>query len=538
MKKYLSLVAFLSLFNVTSAMIVDPPVEKFYSIETGDGVNLQMPEALVHQCQTLRDMISDLDGDSNNIPVSMPSELLQLFIDLHSKVTYEVQDELLESKPLPSLINLFKLVDYLAYACQAKILNNIVKRITHRETLEAILKNEISIDIADTQERSLVEQLIHNAKPLLSDYCLQRVTHKAISSHTSPILSACITPDGNRLITGSENNIAKIWDIKTGTCKQILSGHADSIWSVCITSDGSKVVTGSGDKTAKIWDITTGRCEQTLSDHTGLVESVCITPNGNKVITGSCDKTAKIWDITTGRCEQTLSGRINSILSVCVTPDSNKVITGSWDKTAKIWDSKTGTCEQTLSDHTGPIWSVCVTPDGSKIITTSDDQTIKIWDSKTGICNQTLSGHSDAILSSCVTPDGNKIITGSWDATAKIWDIKTGRCEQTLSDHTGFINSVCITPDGSKVITGSWDKTVKIWNIYDLDLEKTLKYSSLKQALLCYYSLENKESIRQVIINSASCSEIYNQCDPKIQEVITSKLTPLATEALRLGRIK
>ena len=79
-----------------------------------------------------------------------------------------------------------------------------------------------------------------------------------------------------------------------------LSGHTDWIKSVAISPDGSKIVTGSDDKTAKIWNVADGSLIATLSGHTAEITSVAISSDGSKVVTGSKDGTAKIWNMSDG----------------------------------------------------------------------------------------------------------------------------------------------------------------------------------------------------------------------------------------------
>ena len=45
----------------------------------------------------------------------------------------------------------------------------------------------------------------------------------------------------------------------------LLSGHTDFVTSVGFSPDGSKVVSGSQDKTVKIWNADSGEVIQTLS---------------------------------------------------------------------------------------------------------------------------------------------------------------------------------------------------------------------------------------------------------------------------------
>jgi dynein assembly factor with WDR repeat domains 1 len=75
----------------------------------------------------------------------------------------------------------------------------------------------------------------------------------------------------------------------------ILTGILSSLLSF-----RDKIVTGSFDRTAKIWDATTGQRYHTLKGH--KMEIVCLSfdPHGLLVATGSMDHTAKLWDVETG----------------------------------------------------------------------------------------------------------------------------------------------------------------------------------------------------------------------------------------------
>jgi len=81
-----------------------------------------------------------------------------------------------------------------------------------------------------------------------------------------------------------------------------LEGHNDYVESVAITPDGTKIVSGSDDNKIKVWDIasTGGRLLNTLEGHTSSVSSVAITPDGTKIVSGSWDNTIKVWDLNTG----------------------------------------------------------------------------------------------------------------------------------------------------------------------------------------------------------------------------------------------
>jgi dynein assembly factor with WDR repeat domains 1 len=48
-----------------------------------------------------------------------------------------------------------------------------------------------------------------------------------------------------------------------------LDGHKAEIVSLNFNTDGDKLMTSSFDNTAKIWDVMTGQCIHTLEGHTG-----------------------------------------------------------------------------------------------------------------------------------------------------------------------------------------------------------------------------------------------------------------------------
>ena len=66
-----------------------------------------------------------------------------------------------------------------------------------------------------------------------------------------------------------------------------------------MTPDGARIVTGSDDSTARVWDATTGAELGQLKGHTGAVTSVAVTPDGARIVTGSDDNTARVWDAKT-----------------------------------------------------------------------------------------------------------------------------------------------------------------------------------------------------------------------------------------------
>ena len=148
-----------------------------------------------------------------------------------------------------------------------------------------------------------------------------------------------------------------------------LFGHTSGVNSVSFSSDGTRILTGSSDETAKVWDARTGTALLELKGHTGVVTGVSFSPDGTRIVTGSDDGTAKVWDAHTGTHLLDLKGHTGHVSSASFSPDGTRIVTGSWDKTARLWDANTGDHLRELKGHTFKVLSVTFSPDGTRIVT-------------------------------------------------------------------------------------------------------------------------------------------------------------------------
>jgi len=81
---------------------------------------------------------------------------------------------------------------------------------------------------------------------------------KTISVY-SFVLSVAISPDGRRIVCGSEDGTIYIRDMETGeVLGSPLLGHTGRVWSVAVSPNGRRIVSGSEDKTIRVWDADTG----------------------------------------------------------------------------------------------------------------------------------------------------------------------------------------------------------------------------------------------------------------------------------------
>jgi WD40 repeat protein len=113
-----------------------------------------------------------------------------------------------------------------------------------------------------------------------------------------PGLNLAFSPDGERLATGGEKNLIKVWDVRTGKVLQTLPGHRGDVYTVAFSHDGRWIASGSEDSTVKIWDGRNGELIRTFRGHSSIVTSVAFSPDDRRLISGSRDGTVKVWDVS------------------------------------------------------------------------------------------------------------------------------------------------------------------------------------------------------------------------------------------------
>ena len=94
-----------------------------------------------------------------------------------------------------------------------------------------------------------------------------------LQGHTGEVYSAQFSPDGQRIVTASLDNTARVWEAQTGKLLATLQGHTEEVTSAQFSPDGERIVTASLDNTARIWEAQSGKLLATLHGHTERVNS-------------------------------------------------------------------------------------------------------------------------------------------------------------------------------------------------------------------------------------------------------------------------
>ena len=281
--------------------------------------------------------------------------------------------------------------------------------------------------------------------------------------HTDFVNCVAFFPDGQRIVSSSRDKSIRIWRASNGELLQTLQGHTDWVLCVSLNADGSRLVSGSDDRTVKIWDPHSGHELLTLVGHQSFVRSVAFSPDGKRIASGSADQTVRVWNATTGEAMLELHGHLGSVHAVAFGPNGKRIVSAGLDQMVRVWDLATGQEILTLQGHTDSVDAVVFSPDGKRIASASADRTVRLWDLATASEVMCLEGHTRSVDSVAFNFDGSRLVSGSGDRTIKVWDVRTGQELFSLYGHTRSVTSVAFSPDGNHIVSGSADLSVKVW---------------------------------------------------------------------------
>ncbi|QCD90641.1 translation initiation factor 3 subunit I [Vigna unguiculata] len=319
----------------------------------------------------------------------------------------------------------------------------------HRKTLT---EDEADFDEGPREATHVPQVQQGRRSPLLlrqgpQPYCLVRRQRRTPRHLPRPQRRRLVLRrDSGRLITGSADQTAKLWNVQSG--QQLFTFNFDSPARSVDFSVGDKLAVITTDpfmelpsaihvkRIAKDPSEQTGESVLLIKGPQGRINRAVWGPLNRTIISAGEDAVIRIWDSETGKLlkeSDKESGHKKTVTSLVKSADGSHFLTGSLDKSARLWDTRTLTLIKTYVTER-PVNAVAMSPLLDHVV---------------------LGGGQDA---SAVTTTDHR--AGKFEA--KFYDKILQEEIGGVKGHFGPINALAFNPDGKSFSSGGEDGYVRL----------------------------------------------------------------------------
>mmetsp|Transcript_17388 Transcript_17388/g.37549 ORF Transcript_17388/g.37549 Transcript_17388/m.37549 type:complete len:525 (-) Transcript_17388:1845-3419(-) len=334
----------------------------------------------------------------------------------------------------------------------------------------------------------------------------------------------CAQLEGSTLVTasGSISHLdctIRVWDLDTGTLRQLLRGHMGPIWCMVYDPASGRIASGSDDYTVRYWDAQAGNCV-CLQDPDSAVRCIHLDSSTGQLVAGTEFGRLLLWDTNQlnellaaglNHVRQELS-RINHQEPPCQQVNARRVLVDGTNhvqthdsaeegKAISAIQTQGGLCASTSMEPMSCIQLWDVTPrEGcgavpwrllrevgeadmqyansmsfekplGVMVAGCGDRNMRVWDLETGSRLHLLGGHTDEIHSHQF--DASLLASSALNGVIRLWDLRSGKPIRALQHHAPVH---AFQFDGNRLASGTWDGRVMLWDLPSGRLVKEWKH--------------------------------------------------------------
>lgn len=164
-------------------------------------------------------------------------------------------------------------------------------------------------------------------------------------------LAVALSPDGALVAAGDGENV-QLWNARAGQKAQRLEGHwedddpekdwmghEEDVTALVFAPDGDTLVSGSEDGSTLIWDLEEGRVAWEAKGHLAAVEAIAFDTSGDYYLSGGRDNYLRRFRVQGGKYAGIFKGHLGTVSGVAFGQDESTVFSAGADGSVRLWDA-------------------------------------------------------------------------------------------------------------------------------------------------------------------------------------------------------
>ncbi|XP_057859108.1 autophagy-related protein 16 isoform X1 [Cryptomeria japonica] len=345
------------------------------------------------------------------------------------------------------------------------------ERLNEANAMYEDMMNRFKASSIEESARQQVDGIVRQSELGLEDYVessIPSATKHTVHAHEGGCHSLLFENNSDRLITGGQDMLVKLWDINSGTLISTLHGCLGAVLDLGVSGDNKFILGASSDHKLYLWDVQSGRIAHTLTGHS---EKVCATDvsklSNRKAVSAAYDRTIKVWDLHKGYVANTIICHSNCN-SVSLTADGQHIYSGHVDGHLRFWDTRTGKLVNEVAAHVSGITSVTLSRNGQFVLTSGRDNLHNLFDVRSLEVCATFRAQGHRVANnwsrSCISADDNYVAAGSTDGTVYVWSRPSAAIMSTLKGHSTSVLACTWNNAGKPLVSADKNGYLHIWS--------------------------------------------------------------------------
>ena len=299
---------------------------------------------------------------------------------------------------------------------------------------------------------------------------LQRDAISEISfraSHRNNINVVRWSPNGQRLASGDDDGVVKVWSLKQHGVARYLDARSP-LHGLRASPNGKWIAVGTEDGRVLLWNSTSQLIEYEIKNGSKVVNSIAWQPGREAFACADADGAIHLYGPPWQRPYKELAADHGEIWQLAWSADGQALFFTSQDGTLNRWNPK-DQASKVIHTTSGEALGLAVSPDGARLAMSSTDGYITVQRVADSQILAHYKVHADSIGCLAWSPDNRLIASAGNDGLVGISNPDTKTVIQSLKAPSAtsdavIVETVSFSPDGAEIAAAGQDKCIHVWD--------------------------------------------------------------------------